>query len=148
MAVNILKKRRNAAALRKSESAQVTEESILASVTSDMEATDRRWVSVLKRTPSLLLPPILVLIVILASGLVVAFTLDTAYHEAEENKALSLAEETGQQFAHLLDQALLPLFSLAQFVSEVDAFSRLNELIGPSGEPGSLPFQKKLHSKS
>ena len=39
-----------------------------------------------------------------------------------------------------LDQAILPLFSLAQFAVEIPLFRELPSQIGPPGEPGSLPF--------
>jgi hypothetical protein len=39
-----------------------------------------------------------------------------------------------------LDKALFPLFSISQFVAELDMFHSLPSLIGPPGQPGSLPL--------
>jgi signal transduction histidine kinase len=52
----------------------------------------------------------------------------------------ALAEETGQWFSDQLDLAILPLFSLALFVQELDIFRDLPSRIGPANEEGSLPF--------
>eukprot|EP00339_Tiarina_fusa_P029327 CAMPEP_0117084860 /NCGR_PEP_ID=MMETSP0472-20121206/59712_1 /TAXON_ID=693140 ORGANISM="Tiarina fusus, Strain LIS" /NCGR_SAMPLE_ID=MMETSP0472 /ASSEMBLY_ACC=CAM_ASM_000603 /LENGTH=136 /DNA_ID=CAMNT_0004813995 /DNA_START=66 /DNA_END=472 /DNA_ORIENTATION=+ len=50
-----------------------------------------------------------------------------------------VAAETGNFFSHQLDQAILPLFSMAQFVSELDLFSSLTDKVGQVGDPGALP---------
>ena len=42
--------------------------------------------------------------------------------------------------ASQLDKALLPLFSLAQFMTEINVFDELAVDIGPGGKPGSAPF--------
>lgn len=55
-------------------------------------------------------------------------------------EALELAEQTGEFFAKELDNAILPLFSIAQFALELDNFSTLPSQIGQANEPGSLPF--------
>ena len=42
--------------------------------------------------------------------------------------------------ASQLDRALLPLFSISQFVAELQIFDDLPTKIGPGGQPGSAPF--------
>jgi hypothetical protein len=44
-----------------------------------------------------------------------------------------------------LDQALFPLFSIAQFGTELDIFHGLNPLIGPGGQPGSAAYAGPVH---
>jgi len=56
------------------------------------------------------------------------------------DEARALAVETGAWFSNELDQAILPLFSLVQFVSELDIFHTLPSIVGPAYEPSSLPF--------
>jgi len=56
------------------------------------------------------------------------------------NEARLLAIETGEMFSYSLDQAIAPLFSLAQFVQQLSEFDGLAETIGPAGEPGSAPL--------
>jgi signal transduction histidine kinase/CheY-like chemotaxis protein len=57
-----------------------------------------------------------------------------------ENEALEVAESMGKHYSDELDRAILPLFSMAQFATEIDMFANLHAAIGPSNEPGSLPF--------
>lgn len=45
-------------------------------------------------------------------------------------EALSLAKETGAWFSSQLDRAILPLFSMAQFATELDIFQTLPQQIG------------------
>lgn len=45
-----------------------------------------------------------------------------------------------QWFAKELDFAIMPLFSMAQFATELDVFSGLPDMIKAPGEPGALPF--------
>ena len=42
--------------------------------------------------------------------------------------------------ASQLDRALLPLFSISEFVAELQIFDDLPTKIGPGGQPGSAPF--------
>eukprot|EP00550_Attheya_septentrionalis_P011484 CAMPEP_0198299292 /NCGR_PEP_ID=MMETSP1449-20131203/44178_1 /TAXON_ID=420275 /ORGANISM="Attheya septentrionalis, Strain CCMP2084" /LENGTH=184 /DNA_ID=CAMNT_0044000799 /DNA_START=94 /DNA_END=645 /DNA_ORIENTATION=+ len=101
----------------------------------------RRWISVTKKKTSILVLPVLVCLLLLAAGLVVAFTLERSHRKSKQSEALVLAEDTGQLFSKLLDQALLPVFSLAQFVTEIVEFAELPQKIGPAFEEGSLPFR-------
>eukprot|EP00339_Tiarina_fusa_P009229 CAMPEP_0117013890 /NCGR_PEP_ID=MMETSP0472-20121206/11378_1 /TAXON_ID=693140 ORGANISM="Tiarina fusus, Strain LIS" /NCGR_SAMPLE_ID=MMETSP0472 /ASSEMBLY_ACC=CAM_ASM_000603 /LENGTH=840 /DNA_ID=CAMNT_0004717327 /DNA_START=144 /DNA_END=2667 /DNA_ORIENTATION=- len=73
-----------------------------------------------------------------ACGIIVAA--HNAMTKELENEAMELAKETGNFFSHQLDQAILPLFSMAQFVSELDLFSSLTDKVGQVGDPGALPL--------
>jgi len=98
-----------------------------------------------RENPSTLIVPMMVLVTLMASGLAVAFTIRNSDQEVELNEATVLGAEVGKLFASQLDRALLPIFSLAQFVSEVDAFNELPDLIGPSLGADSLPVKDDTH---
>ena len=76
----------------------------------------------------------------------IAITLSFAngYSEDLSNAALDVAAEQGQWFSDQLDVALLPLFSMAQFVKELDYFRDLPFQIGPGGQEGSAPYVPKF----
>jgi hypothetical protein len=81
-----------------------------------------------------------IFLVLAASGIALASMVAKDARDANEREALSLAEETGLFFSNNLDDAILPLFSLAQFINELDIFQRLPEQVGSAGAIGSLPF--------
>jgi hypothetical protein len=90
------------------------------------------------------LPIILVSFLVFALLLGAGITLCELYFEADEeetrDEAMDFAIETGAWFAKELDRAILPLFSLAQFATELAIFADLPNKIGMAHEPGSLPF--------
>jgi len=115
---------------------------------SSLKATQswpRRYCLLFRKNPSTVIVPLMVLVTLVASGLAVAFTIRNSDQEVQRNEAKVLAVSTGKSFASQLDRALLPIFSLAQFVSEVDAFNELPDLIGPSLGVDSLPFTDSTH---
>jgi signal transduction histidine kinase len=57
-----------------------------------------------------------------------------------KDKAIDMAVDTGEWFSDQLDRAILPLFSMAQFSTNLEIFRSLPEKIGVSHAPGSLPF--------
>ena len=57
-----------------------------------------------------------------------------------QDQALDLTVETGKRFSDELHQAILPLFTMAQFAMELPLFRALPQRIGAAGEEGSLPF--------
>ena len=67
----------------------------------------------------------------------------SAEDEKLRDEAIALAEESGRFFSDQLDQAILPLFSMAQFVNELAIFKNLSSEIGQAHAPGSLPFIDK-----
>lgn len=83
---------------------------------------------------------IFICLILAVSGVAIATVFANAKQDALQEEALSLAEETGLFFSQNLDRAILPLFSLAQFVTELEIFKRLPDEIGLPHENGSLPF--------
>jgi CHASE domain len=90
--------------------------------------------------PQLILLAITFFVVTLGSGIAIATVYANVEQDEKEANALTIAVETGRFFSHNLDRAILPLFSLAQFVREIQEFRELPDLIGLSNAEGSLPF--------
>jgi signal transduction histidine kinase/CheY-like chemotaxis protein len=87
-----------------------------------------------------LLVSILVFGVLLAAGILLCRLYTESNEEDRLDEAMDFARETGAWFANELDRSILPLFSLAQFATELAIFAALPDIIGQAGEPGSLPF--------
>ena len=82
---------------------------------------------------------VFLVLVTVASGMVAIFNFQRNVELQEE--ALLLAEETGSFFSDQLDNAIIPLFSLAQFVAEIPQFRNLPNQIGQVGiDDDALPF--------
>mmetsp|Transcript_1931 Transcript_1931/g.3698 ORF Transcript_1931/g.3698 Transcript_1931/m.3698 type:complete len:950 (-) Transcript_1931:171-3020(-) len=88
---------------------------------------------------NLVVPLVLFVALCVAGGSVVT-THRVHAREESRRQAQTLAHETGAWFAQQLDQALLPLFSLQQFVYDISEWQSLPAHIGAVGEPGSLPM--------
>jgi len=59
-----------------------------------------------------------------------------AEEEDVRAEAQELAENTGAWFSDQLDQAMMPLFSIAQFATELELFRDLPNQIGPASSGG------------
>ena len=84
---------------------------------------------------------ILLFIVICGTAIAVCVAVSKSKINKLEEEALDLAIETGGWFSNQLDQAILPLFSMAQFTAYLDLFHKLPDQIGPADQPGSLPYR-------
>lgn len=84
-------------------------------------------------------------LIILGAGVGLSVDFYDAEWAALEEEALLTAEETRLLFSEQLREAVLPLFSLAQFVSEVDPLRRLAYEVGYAGETHALPFASETH---
>ena len=82
-----------------------------------------------------------------AAGVAVCVVVGRTKSNTTYDKVYELAEDTGKAFSNELDQALLPLFSMAQFATEIDIFLDLPNQIGAGGEPGSLPFLPQIEGE-
>ena len=78
--------------------------------------------------------------VLVSAGIAITVVLINAKRLETESQALDLAIETGEWFSDQLNQAIFPLFSIAQFAVELPIFRSLPQKIGPAFEEGSLPF--------
>ncbi|CAB9523858.1 Adaptive-response sensory-kinase SasA [Seminavis robusta] len=84
--------------------------------------------------------PLLVFVGLVASGVTVSTMHFDNQQSTQMVEAISVAAETGQRFSDFLDHSITPLFSLGQFVHELDLFRDLPDAIGPHNQPGSLPM--------
>lgn len=94
----------------------------------------------IKSRISILIISILLFATILCTGIALIHVVATSNINTYRLDVQRLAVETGQFFANELDKATLPLFSMAQFATELDLFNNLPSQIGQAGTIGSLPF--------
>ena len=90
--------------------------------------------------------PLLIFVALSVSGVTVVWMHFDTQHETRVEEALTVASETGKRFSDFLDHSMTPLFSLAQFVHELDEFRELPERIGPWKGDGSLPMKTNSSS--
>lgn len=102
--------------------------------------TWKKHMLLVKEYPQNLILAIFLFFVLVASGVAICSVFAKSIGETMKQDAIALAEETGLIFSKSLDEAILPLFSLAQFVNELDIFKDLPKEVGLAGEEGSLPF--------
>lgn len=88
----------------------------------------------------LIIVPLLVFGALCASSFALVYTLEQTAQDESRKDALILAQDTGRWFSDQLDQAITPLFSLAQFVHELQVFQELPHQIGS-------PFQHHQHAR-
>jgi signal transduction histidine kinase len=115
-----------------------------ASSTTCMEGIAKRRIFTPQGRHSARLPMLmvstLIFCLIAGSGIALSVIFTKSQLEYAEHEALETAESMGKHYSDELDRALLPLFSMAQFATEIDTFANLHAAIGPANEPGSLPF--------
>ena len=82
-----------------------------------------------------------ILLVLLGIAIAMIITFQRSREDELEQEAVLLAQETGAFFSNELDRAILPLFSLAQFVAELSLFRELPNRIGQIGiDEDALPM--------
>lgn len=100
----------------------------------------KRQFEIMRSHPQILLVSVFIFAVIAGAGITLYKVFSESNERVTQGEALALAADTGNWFAKELDLAILPLFSIAQFATEIDTFSDLPGKIGQAFEPGSLPF--------
>jgi len=100
----------------------------------------RRHSVVLRRYPYIAIVPLFVTVAFFGAGVALIMTFTKSSEAEVRAEARLLAVRTGQWFSDQLDRAVMPLFSLSQFVHEIELFQDLPDDIGPAYQPGSLPF--------
>lgn len=93
-----------------------------------------------RRYPYIALVSVLAFAVLAAAAIALYTAFARAQQDDLRDEAINVAEETGALFSRGLDAAVLPLFSLAQFATELDALADLPDRVGQAGAAGSLPF--------
>jgi hypothetical protein len=100
---------------------------------------------IVRRYPQTAMLAFFLFLILLAASVTLCASVYNAERKALEAEAMTLAEETGLFFSDHFNQALLPLFSLAQFVGEIEVFRELEYEIGYVGESDALPFISETH---
>lgn len=88
----------------------------------------------------ILLVSFLIFAALCAACIAIVVTVSKERQAEREDEAVALATETGRYFSEQLDRAILPLFSIAQFATNLEIFETLPDQIGEAGEPGALPY--------
>jgi len=81
-------------------------------------------------TSSVLVPCIILFIVLSICGILIVYGFDNAATNSRKQTALAVAEQTDLFFVRVLENAFVPLFTMAQFIKELPEFHKLDELIG------------------
>ena len=104
----------------------------------------------LRRSPSSLVATLLVFAALCAAGLVVTLRWADAIELQAQEDATIVAKEIGSWFSGQLDAALMPLFTLSQFVQQIDTFKDLPNKIGDYCDPDTVcpaPYAPPLKGK-
>jgi signal transduction histidine kinase/CheY-like chemotaxis protein len=96
--------------------------------------------NLLQKNPHFFTLALFLFVVLCASGVSLTVVFGSARLDQERQEALMIAAETGDFFSSNLDDAILPLFSLAQFANELDIFKSLPAKVGMANQEGALPF--------
>ena len=94
----------------------------------------------LRKHPKFLILALFLFAVLSASGVSLTIVFSRASLEDYMHDAEMMAADTGDFFSTNLDEAILPLFSLAQFANELEDFQELPAKVGIANEEGALPF--------
>jgi len=94
----------------------------------------------LSKYPSTLFVSILLFAALTATGIVLCKLSFDSQEQTARDEALKIGEESGDMISRVLDLAILPLFTMAQFATELQIFNDLPDKIGLANETGSLPF--------
>ena len=86
-------------------------------------------------TPSVIIPCIILFIAFSVCGLLIVYGFDNAATNSRKQTALAVAEQTDLFFVRVLENAFVPLFTMAQFVQELPEFHRLDEMVGERCDP-------------
>jgi hypothetical protein len=104
----------------------------------------KQW-KICQQNPLIVATGLFVFALLIGAGLALCFVFSTSKRNQVQEQALTLAVNAGSFFSDELDKALLPLFSMAQFVVELEIFQNLPRDIGPARGNGSLPLLPPLY---
>ena len=98
-----------------------------------------RWVSSTLKTAfttmSILIPCVLLFATFSVCGILITNAFESSEAESRKQQAVFVAEQTDQFFVRILERAFVPLFSMAQFIQELDEFHTLDQKIGDRCDP-------------
>lgn len=82
-------------------------------------------------------PCLLLFLVLAAVGCLIVWGFDTAATNSRKNEAIAIAEQTDLFFVRTLEKAFVPLFTIAQFVHEVELFHEFDLAVGDRCDPNT-----------
>lgn len=88
-------------------------------------------------TPSIGLPCLVFLVISISAGLLIVNEFVNSETESRKSKAVKIAEQTDLFFVRVLENAFVPLFTMAQFVQELPEFRELDVRIGSRCDPAT-----------
>ncbi|KAL3777632.1 hypothetical protein ACHAWO_012521 [Cyclotella atomus] len=98
-----------------------------------------RWVtSTLKTaftTMSILIPCLVLFAAFSVCGILITNAFENAASDSRKQQAVFVAEQTDLFFVRTLERAFVPLFSMAQFIQELDVFHELDAKVGERCDP-------------
>lgn len=94
----------------------------------------------MKKEPKILLWSVATFLLLSCTGLYIVSNISQGMIDYKMTEATELAKSSVEAFSESLDLAILPLFSLSQFVFEIDELRALADEIGQVGVDGSLPL--------
>ncbi|KAL7487273.1 hypothetical protein ACHAW6_012868 [Cyclotella cf. meneghiniana] len=95
-------------------------------------------------TKSVSIPCILFLVAVSVGGILIIGSFESVESNSRKKEAVFVAEQADQFFVRTLERAFVPLFSIAQFVRELDDFHRLDIDIGDRCDPLTDEFNCTL----
>ena len=98
-----------------------------------------RWVSSTLKTAfttmSILIPCVLLFVTFSVCGILITNAFESSEADSRKQQAVFVAEQTDQFFVRILERAFVPLFSMAQFIQELDEFHVLDQKVGDRCDP-------------
>jgi len=107
--------------------------------TFEMSCLEKMYV--MRAHPMILVASVIVFAILCTISVLTVLDLARLEEASRRDEAQDLAVETGNWFSDRLDQAILPLFTLAQFIQQLDIFKTMPEQIGEANTTGALPFK-------
>jgi len=92
----------------------------------------------MRKYPTILLVSLLIFVTLAVVGVVCCHLSFESLEDEADKQALEEAKVSGDKLSSALDMAIVPLFSMAQFATELSDFKNLPQEIGEPNEP--LPF--------
>ena len=82
-------------------------------------------------------PCLLLFALLVGTGFLITWGFDTAATNARKDRAVSIARSTDLFFVRVLENAFVPLFTISQFVHEVELFETFDSVVGERCDPNA-----------
>ena len=100
-----------------------------------------RWLQATLKTAfsskQVAVPCLLLFALLVGTGCLIMWGFDTAATNARKDRAVAVAEQTDLFFLRILENAFVPLFTISQFVHEVELFETFDSVVGERCDPNA-----------